>query len=393
VFENVEWNDVVKYLRVDMTEDEIDHDGFRPYVPKFSKRGNKKMTFLDTDKEEKWDWSGTRDPDMETKRDLIAKMMEIFVSTIMENHVYQFEGHLYLQSDGRPIGLLVTGTLARLVMLWWDHLFLKKLSSMKIEPEMYLRYVDDEGIATKPIPRGTVYKDGKLTREIIDDNEDDEEGDNKRTARVHREISDDIMTMIKFEEDTEDHHENGRIPILDLECWVEDAQIHHVHYHKPMASRQVIANSSAIATRTKRTILEQEALRRSRNFGTDKPWEDKAAALEEFNLDMVMAGYPESFRKTVLIKTVFRYKADKKNHDMWLSSGRQEGRPKYRSGSEEEGEEGGQGEQHGGQLVPWDRWLHHHGQGQLLSQQRAGHQGQGEDGEDRRTGRDQAQDC
>jgi hypothetical protein len=62
-----------------------------------------------------------------------------------------------------------------------------------------------------------------------------------------------------------------------------------------MASCQVIANSSAIAARTKRTILEQECLRRMRNFGVSEPWASKA--MEIFNVDMAERGYPEGYRE------------------------------------------------------------------------------------------------
>jgi hypothetical protein len=60
-----------------MTEEDIDKEGFRKYVPKFVKRGNKKMTYLDrdhtADKGDKWDWENVEEPDEEGKREIVQR--------------------------------------------------------------------------------------------------------------------------------------------------------------------------------------------------------------------------------------------------------------------------------------------------------------------------------
>jgi hypothetical protein len=267
-------------------------------------------------------------------------MMEIFIQKIMENNLYQFEGDLYLQEDGGPIGLLITGTLARLVMLWWDERFLKKLCSLKIIPELYFRYVDDEGIAVEPIEKGTVYKDGELKKEEVQEEGEEQMDENDdemeiRTAKVFRQISDDIEPMIQFEEDVVQNHESRKIPVLDLACWVdEEAVIHHIHYRKPMASQQVVANSSAIPGRAKRNILEEEAMRRLRNFSVKEAWRKKAAEMEVFNVDMEVGGYPEGFRASVIQRAIERYDVEKANHEKWMTTDREDGRPIFRSAEE-----------------------------------------------------------
>ena len=57
--------------------------------------------------------------------------------------MYQMDGKVYKQESGGPIGLEITGVLARLVMLWWDRTFMKKMNSLKLEIWLYKRYVDD----------------------------------------------------------------------------------------------------------------------------------------------------------------------------------------------------------------------------------------------------------
>jgi hypothetical protein len=43
IYKGVEWDDVAKYLKVNISEKEIDEEGLREILPKFSKTGSKKM--------------------------------------------------------------------------------------------------------------------------------------------------------------------------------------------------------------------------------------------------------------------------------------------------------------------------------------------------------------
>ena len=78
---------------------------------------------------------------------MMARAMEVVVDTIMSNHFYQFDGQVVTQETGGPIGLKISGVLARLVMLWWDGKFLGKLKNLGVCLEFYLRYVDDGNMA------------------------------------------------------------------------------------------------------------------------------------------------------------------------------------------------------------------------------------------------------
>ena len=89
---------------------------------------------MNRDGEDKWDWKGKRsNPSSLQKKIMIARSMEIAVDTIMSNHLYQFDGKVYMQNDGGPIGLEMTGVLARLVMLWWDREYLGRLKNLGLE--------------------------------------------------------------------------------------------------------------------------------------------------------------------------------------------------------------------------------------------------------------------
>ena len=115
-FENVNYKVLGKYLAIHLSPEVIRENNLKSVIPKKVKTGNRKagIAFLDTDKdkdgEDKWDWKGKRmNPTIIQKKKMVARAMEVAVETIMENHLYQFDGRVYRQKDGGPIGLEITG--------------------------------------------------------------------------------------------------------------------------------------------------------------------------------------------------------------------------------------------------------------------------------------------
>ena len=76
---------------------------------------------------EKWDWANCQAPTVVQRKMLMAKMISEAVGAMMSNHIYQFDGKVYRQLGGGPIGLELTGVIADLVMNWFDERF-KRLS-------------------------------------------------------------------------------------------------------------------------------------------------------------------------------------------------------------------------------------------------------------------------
>ena len=149
-FKDIDYKQIGKFLAVHLTLEEIARNNLISVIPKRKKsgRGGPKpgMAYLDSDVDkdgnEKWDWSGKRKTPSEIQqKKMVARMMEIVVRAILSNHLYQFDGKVFKQQKGGPIGLEVTGVLARLVMLWWDRAFKDKLRRLEIDLLMYLRYV------------------------------------------------------------------------------------------------------------------------------------------------------------------------------------------------------------------------------------------------------------
>ena len=50
------------------------------------------------------------------KKRILAKVIEVAILTVLENHYYTFAGKLYKQGKGCPIGLRLSGIVCRIVM-------------------------------------------------------------------------------------------------------------------------------------------------------------------------------------------------------------------------------------------------------------------------------------
>ena len=91
-----------------------------------------------------------------------------------------------------------------------------------------------------------MIKEGKLTIQQEEIENDLLIPDDKRTALLLKEVANQISPMIEMKEDVSSNYPNGKLPILDLEVWVEENTIYHSFYKKPMASRRVVCAKSAL---------------------------------------------------------------------------------------------------------------------------------------------------
>ena len=131
-----------------------------------------------------------RNPTTGQRKKMISLAIEDGILAAMQNHVYTFAGQTYLQTDGGPIGLELSGALARTYMQLWDRKLLlalqKATAHLVWDLYLYLRYVDDGNYATDTMPPGARLVRGKV-RVIEDKVEQDLDipGD-LRTARIGR---------------------------------------------------------------------------------------------------------------------------------------------------------------------------------------------------------------
>jgi hypothetical protein len=174
---------------------------------------------------------------------------------------------------------------------------------------MYERYIDDSNQVAVVPPPGSCY-DVANKQLVIDVELAVRDGDeNERLSRVLKCIAKDVHGDIQMEDDHPGRHQNRKMPILDLEVWMnEDGFLLYQHYQKPMASTKVMHSQSAQSLQCKRSLHTQEILRRLLNCSSRLNWEgDVAPVVTEYMGRMAVAGYTKKFRKNTLERSIRIY--------------------------------------------------------------------------------------
>ena len=86
--------------------------------------------------------------------------------------------------------------------------------------------------------------------------------------RVVVNMANSITTMVQFTGDCPSLNESGKMPLLDLQVWVDNNKLWFEHYRKQMANPLLMMNISAMPDIMKRTALTQELVRIRRNILT-----------------------------------------------------------------------------------------------------------------------------
>ena len=118
---------------------------------------------------------------------------------------------------------------------------------------------------------------------------------------IVRKVGESCSQWLKMTVDTEDEHENGKVPMLDVEVWWEGKNnIKHQFYEKDIASNRVIMAKSAMSKTTKIASLSQEVVRRMANTGRNVREQNRVDILNKFMEKMRRSGYREKTREEIL---------------------------------------------------------------------------------------------
>ena len=314
--QDVDCKEVGKYIATTMSKEEIEQEGLQHVIPKRKQETGRKITvaYLQNKKNDK-NWSNLRTPGHRQKKRMIGLALVIGIQTCMENHVYKVGDKVYLQQEGGPIGLELTGAVSRAFMWRWDRMYLERAREAGIEMSLYERYVDDSNQIAAIPDRGARY-DKERRKVVIEERTEceGEEGD-ERLARILVDIANDIMPCIKVEADWPTKNQDKRLPILDMKVWTDESgQVLYSHYEKPMSRKSVINAKSAHPGSCKKNVHIQEILRRMMNCTRRIDWKQETApCVSDYMLRMKEAGYDEKYRKRVLLAAISIY--DKKVED------------------------------------------------------------------------------
>ena len=162
------------------------------------------------------------------QRLMLALVLEITILAVMGKDMFSFngEGDVRLQLVGGPIGLKLSGVLAKVYMLYWSRHFQNIITRVTRNSNFMLYlcklYVDDNNLAMEELEPGSRFIDGELV--VVQDEVEDDScipGD-QRTAKVVQTIANSISPFIKMTVDCPSLHQDGWMPILDLQVKVSD---------------------------------------------------------------------------------------------------------------------------------------------------------------------------
>ena len=332
--EGINWQEAGKYIAINLSATEINNLGLNEVVCTRIRKGGRspgmttaeimgKLYSEEEDEVPSLFHPPQRRPTASEQKIMLAQVIQIATMAVLKNHTYQFNEQVRLQTDGSPIGLELAGAMARVVMLWWDHQFIGLAKKNLIDLYLYLRYIDDQNMALKPLDPGTRWVVGPwrselggrmvVKEELVE--EDKLLPEDMRTMEELRKMANDICPMIQLEEDYPSKYEDNLLPLLDLKVEVrklgdeddrpKSCKLFYYYYRKPMSNWQLMHANSALAMSVKRTSLTQYGLRILRNTKLEVPWSTKANMLSEFCARLRDSGYSERFRQQ-LIESVLR---------------------------------------------------------------------------------------
>ena len=229
----------------------------------------------------------------------------------------RFKDEIRKRANGGAIGVKAAGDIASLFMCWWDEAFIEKVNEELKDLNLYLRYVDDEYVICEIIP---------------ENDENRGQAPDERTMKKLQEIGNNIHPSIQVTIDFPSNNQNGRMPVLDTEHWLQEVlingtprrQVLYSHYSKPMSNMFLTHKDSAMSTRTKESVLVADLTRVMRNISLQCTVEERRVKVQHYMARLQFSGYSREERIKV-------YRRAKKRFDEMLRKDETGTEPLYRS--------------------------------------------------------------
>ena len=190
-------------------------------------------------------------------------------------------------------------------------------------------YVDDTRTRTTALRKGMRWdhEEKKFVHRLEWQEEDDFKGESntRRSAIEMRYAMNSIFPGIEFTIELEEDFPNRRLPTLDCEVWTRpDQMLDFSFYEKPMNSKYCILDRSAMAEKSKISILSNELVRRMSKTSTEVSQQERANIIEEFIAKLKVSGYKRNKIKEIVVSGLSGYKTK-------LAKAEKEGRHLHRS--------------------------------------------------------------
>ena len=315
--ENIDYEEVGIYIALNKTEEEIKKLAMDRWCPKKTHRKGPplKMTGngMEINKEKRYKpWTkGIVPDDIVEKRRMITEAIKIALHTIMTSHTYIFDGIIRKQENGGPIGMKLTGTIAKIFMAWWSKQYTQKIETLGMVQRLHKCYVDDINLGMKATEMGARYIGNQIN--ITEESKKEDEGKMKdeRTMSIVKQVGNSSHPSIRLEVEYPSKYSDNKMPILDIKVWIEEKCgkriIMYEFYSKEVSSKMTLHAQSAIAPHTKRTILTQEVLRILLHCSKELPWSTTTKHVNEIVKRMQFSGYTKEFRYQVVKSAINAY--------------------------------------------------------------------------------------
>ena len=230
-FTNIDFDELGLFLIFNDTETNLRRVDLLQYCPSSANKNGRQTSFtasgINNNTTLRWrSWiKCTTRPDDITH--MITYALSITLKYTLKNHVCMFNNQLFKQLNGGAIGVGIAGDVATLMMVWWE----KQLKSQISGIQMYGRYVDDIDVVLKTAQ------------------------DDKTTMQEVQQVANAIHPSIRVTIDYPSNHADGRLPVLDTKQWIENGKLMHTYYSKPMSSKHVVMETSALPEKMRTNIL------------------------------------------------------------------------------------------------------------------------------------------
>ena len=266
------------------------------------------------------------------KKTTAACVIQQMILATFQSHVYEWDGNIYQQADGGPIGLRSTQPVARILMDYWAETIqeisektqaLKTLNPVQFESltlEELIKYVDDCLVAIKTLKWGCRWcpRNKVLTWDKESEDLDRAEGKNLHhlTLEIFTKMAESVTTFLKFTWDAPDKNASGEMPVLDTTVWLQRenrsmgvpreilgesdppdnlGRLRVVlitrFYQKPMACRVPNLAKNALPEQQKVTNVTSEVIRRLKTTSRDLLMEVIEEVLSTYMGELEAGGY------------------------------------------------------------------------------------------------------
>ena len=246
--EGVDWRWVLIYLGLTMTpHDKVVHKltGVLPRrTYKAGKKPSRRPTILTASldqHEERW-WYPVAPGKLtiQQKKHLLGCVTEQLTRLVFRTHFYEWEGTLYRQVKGGPIGLRASGPIGRILMDFWAQ-EIKKLSThcqelhevnpVSFEPvkiHLLHKYVDDCLAVLDEVRLGVrwckVRKTMLWSRSCEEEDKEAKVNSKVNTMKQFSLMASDILSCLRFTYDCPVLATGDGMPVLDTEMWIQTEQ-------------------------------------------------------------------------------------------------------------------------------------------------------------------------